>query len=69
VYKRQSQVCAGKPISSVNQWFRSTILQRIEQNGIVGAWISAGKCFRQVGHWISGSEAMFESVQRGWRLD
>jgi hypothetical protein len=59
-----SQVCAGKPISSVNQWFRSTILQRIEQNGIVGAWISAGKCFRQVGHWISGSEAIDALVQR-----
>ena len=48
----------------MNHWFRSTILQRIEQKGIVGAWISAGKCFRQVGHWISGSEAIDEWVQR-----
>jgi hypothetical protein len=42
---KSSHAWAGKLTSSVNQWFRSTILHRIEQNGIDGEWMSAGKCF------------------------
>jgi len=34
----------------------------MEQKGIEGAWISAAKNLRQVGHWISGKEAMVYRV-------
>jgi len=59
-----SQAWTGSPTSSENQWFRSTILHRNEQKGIDGAWMSAAKYFRQVGHWISGKEAMVFALDR-----